>query len=267
MAYINQTSVRPQLWPGLTLNAGDRQNRPSYQTWIIDHGVVTDAGQDEPRSAGHQFTGHSSVRLGRNHSIICSPRQGNRARQRVQGLRNLLRCGEVIHDGAIHRIGEIQLQCPVRAQPLPMTDKIAQHCPTPNAQLQQQRRNGVRQAQGPSPDPNELVYSPGLLGVIGRPETTRRQSAHACCPRPTRQFNRHRSTPGITRKVRPVQPLLIEIALGRVDQGGKAGRPLLHRRPTAMAKQRRRIHLVLPGQQRNQVLPDASRAGCGMQKD
>jgi hypothetical protein len=70
---IQQKTVRKAVgmkrWPDLNASAGDGQDRTSYQAWIVDHGIVTDAGQDNPRGAGEPFASGPSVRFGRDKSI------------------------------------------------------------------------------------------------------------------------------------------------------------------------------------------------------
>ena len=51
--------------------------------------------------------------------------------------------------------------------------------------------------------------------------------------------------------MKPVQPLLVEVASGGVDDVGNRGGTPLYYRPTAVAEQSWRVNPVVPGQQRN----------------
>jgi hypothetical protein len=65
--------------------------------------------------------------------------------------------------------------------------------------------------------------------------------------------------------MRSRQTMLVQMACGRVHHVANPRRAALDSRPAAVPEESRRVHIVMLGQQRNNVLPDAARAGCAMQ--
>ena len=61
--------------------------------------------------------------------------------------------------------------------------------------------------------------------------------------------------------------MLVQIAFRRVHQVADLYRATLDIRPAAVSEESRRVNFVMLGQRRNNVLPDAARAGDAMQKD
>ncbi len=59
--------------------------------------------------------------------------------------------------------------------------------------------------------------------------------------------------------------MLIEVAFGRVDKVGKCRWPPLGCWTTTVSEESRSVNLVVLGQERNHILPDAPGAGRWMQ--
>ena len=59
--------------------------------------------------------------------------------------------------------------------------------------------------------------------------------------------------------------MLVQIAFRRVHHVANPRRTVLDRRPAAVPEESRRVNIVMLGQQRNNVLPDAARAGCAVE--
>jgi hypothetical protein len=68
-------------------------------------------------------------------------------------------------------------------------------------------------------------------------------------------------------QMRSRQFMLVQIAFRRVHQFADLYRATLDIRPAAVSEESRRVNFVMLGQRRNNVLPDAARAGDAMQKD
>jgi hypothetical protein len=61
--------------------------------------------------------------------------------------------------------------------------------------------------------------------------------------------------------------MFVQIALRRVHHVADARRTALDIRPAAVPEESRSVNIVMLGQQRNNVLPDATRPGYAMQED
>ncbi|MDT5356195.1 MAG: hypothetical protein QOJ56_4727 [Mycobacterium sp.] len=140
---------------GLDPNAGHSQDRPSYQAWIVDHGVGTDAGQSNPRSAWQTFRAILPyVVAGTNRSTSAHARVMGHGR--VQRLHRVTPRQKIGHDRAAHGIGEEQVQGSSRTQPLAMTNEVTQDDPTPRSRLEYGRCNGADQTNDLSPHSDSI---------------------------------------------------------------------------------------------------------------
>ena len=97
------------------------------------------------------------------------------------------------------------------------------------------------------------------------PEARRGESADARgAPTPC-QLDGHPSAQRIPGEMRSRQTMLVQIVFRRVHHVANPRRTALDGRPAAVPEESRRVNIVMLGHQRNNVLPDAARGGCGMQ--
>jgi hypothetical protein len=100
------------------------------------------------------------------------------------------------------------------------------------------------------------------------PEARRGESADARgAPTPC-QLDGHPSARRVPGEMRSRQAMLIRIAFRRVHHVAINSRwTALDGWPAAVPGESRRVNIVMLGQQRNNVLPDAARPGCAMQQN
>ena len=97
------------------------------------------------------------------------------------------------------------------------------------------------------------------------PEARRGESADARgAPTPC-QLDGHPSAHRVPGQVRSRQIMLVQTAFRRVHRVAYRRRTALDGRPAAVPEESRRMNIVMLGQQRNNVLPDPTRGGRGMQ--
>ena len=79
------------------------------------------------------------------------------------------------------------------------------------------------------------------------------------------QLDGHPSAQRVPGEMRSRQPTLVKIAFRRVHHVANSRRTALDSRPAAVPEESRCVNIVMLGQQRNNVLPDATRSGYAMQ--
>ena len=97
------------------------------------------------------------------------------------------------------------------------------------------------------------------------PEACRGESADARGAATPCQLDGHPSAQRVPGEMRSRQTMLVQKAFGRVHHVTDPRRTVLDSRPAAVPEESRRVNIVMLGQQRNNVLPDATRGGYAMQ--
>ena len=97
------------------------------------------------------------------------------------------------------------------------------------------------------------------------PEARRGESADARGAATPCQLDGHPSAQRVPGEMRSRQTMLVQIAFRRVHHVANPRRTALDSRPAAVPEESRRVNIVMLGQQRNNVLPDATRGGYAMQ--
>ncbi len=128
-------------------NARHRHDCSSHQARVVNHGVVADAGQGNPGSAGQPFACRFSVYRRRDKSINFCPYESDGAWQGVHRLHRVTPRHHIVDDRAAPGIGEVQIQCSDRAQPLAMTHEVAQDDATSCFRLEHERRKRVNETK------------------------------------------------------------------------------------------------------------------------
>jgi hypothetical protein len=94
-----------------------------------------------------------------------------------------------------------------------------------------------------------------LQTVPRGPQPGRGQGAHRCRPAAPGQLDSHKGAQGISGEMRSIEAMLVEVTLRGVDDIAHRDRSALHRGSTRMSQCVRRMHLVMVGQQWNDIAP------------
>lgn len=97
------------------------------------------------------------------------------------------------------------------------------------------------------------------------PETRRGESADARRAATSCQLDGHPSAQRVAGEMRPRQTTLVKIALHPVHHVPNSRRTALDSRAAAVPEESRCVNIVMLGQPRNNVLPDATRSGYAVQ--
>jgi hypothetical protein len=224
---------------------------------------MTYVGKQNVGGLRDAFASGDAVDIRRKYPVPGRPCQGDRARQRIQRCNAFRAFQDVLGGTAAHNV-EDGAQGLTSGQPVTVLSAIAHRQPTQWSEAKQ-RRSYRPHHPHTTPDSADHIGGVNFVAGAGCPETGGGESADGERAATASEFDRHPATHRITGDVDATHSSCIEKTFRVIGEGSDAGRTV-ERRPTSMAGRIRRHHIMVTGQQWDDVGPRGSGHHQAMQE-